>query len=331
MALDASFRIGPVGVRVHPTLVALAVALGLGPHRSAAAVAARALAVLATLFVHELGGALVALARGRPAEIALTPHRLAAGVRLGSLTPRARIAASLAGPALNVAAAAAAFAIGGRLSLAMPDTRGAVAYFAWLNIVWSVVNLLPVVPLDGGYALVAALDHATRGRGEGIARGVSVGVAATLACILALSGAGLGSLLCAYLALHNFHALATLHHNVNREALARAHLTAASDALQRSEPGVAIAHGRTILASSRSPEIRRDAVRLLAYAYATRDDWALLMELLESEVADSLEPEELDRYLRAAGELGRAADVTRLAARRRSLDGARGTAPSWAK
>jgi uncharacterized protein HemY len=75
---------------------------------------------------------------------------------------------------------------------------------------------------------------------------------------------------------------------------------------------VAIHHCRTILTGSHNGATRRDAVRLLAYAYATSDDWRNLMHLLESGGAAALAEDELEKYQRAAGELGRSDEARRI-------------------
>jgi hypothetical protein len=53
-------------------------------------------------------------------------------------------------------------------------------------------------------------------------------------------------------------------------------------------------------------------MRLLAYAYATSDDWRNLMQLLETGGAGVMAEEELEKFRRAASELGRADDARRI-------------------
>jgi hypothetical protein len=58
--------------------------------------------------------------------------------------------------------------------------------------------------------------------------------------------------------------------------------------------------------------LRRDAVRLLAYAYATSNDWRNLMQLLESGGAEALADGELEKFQHVARELGHAEDAQRM-------------------
>jgi hypothetical protein len=53
-------------------------------------------------------------------------------------------------------------------------------------------------------------------------------------------------------------------------------------------------------------------VRLLAYAYATSNDWRNLMQLLESGGAGALAEGELEKFQRVARELGRSEDAQRM-------------------
>ena len=135
--------------------------------------------VFVAIMIHELGHAF-AMRRfgGRP------------GIELygfGGLThwhggagslPRAKsIAVSLAGPAAGLLAGVAALPIDSSLG---PETgwaaRFAVHNWLWINIGWSLFNLLPVLPLDGGHTLEDILQPMKRGWVR--ARWFSIGVAA---------------------------------------------------------------------------------------------------------------------------------------------------------
>jgi hypothetical protein len=81
-------------------------------------------------------------------------------------------------------------------------------------------------------------------------------------------------------------------------------LEAAHDALERGDTVVAVEHCRVILGSPTDPALRRDALKLLAYAYATTERWWLLVDLIESS-AGALGDADLDKYEHAARVLGR--------------------------
>jgi uncharacterized protein HemY len=100
------------------------------------------------------------------------------------------------------------------------------------------------------------------------------------------------------------------------------HVQAAREALERGDASVAIGHCRTILEGSADPVTRKDCVRLLAYAYATSGAWGKLIDLIETGGPRDLGDGDLERYERAARELGRAGDAGRIAVLRAQRGGA---------
>jgi Zn-dependent protease len=168
-----------------------------------------ALAFVAVL-VHELGHALAARRTGARPAIAL--------VALGGVTtyapprPLSRLTSlgiSLAGPAVGLVLGAALLVVA-RSADIDPDGLGAytlqTAIFTTLG--WSILNLLPIVPLDGGQAMRELLpgDPVTRGRRASV---VSIVLAVGLA-FLALTDPRFGQfavIMAAFLVLVNVLAL----------------------------------------------------------------------------------------------------------------------------
>ena len=111
------------------------------------------LCVSVSILVHELGHALVA------ARYRLSPQILLHG--LGGLCAHERaerdrddalilVAGPLAGLLLGVLVLGARFGlVAGRVPVS-PDAEAAISFLLYINIVWSIVNLLPMWPLDGG-------------------------------------------------------------------------------------------------------------------------------------------------------------------------------------
>jgi Zn-dependent protease len=130
------------------------------------------------ILMHELGHALVGRAFGREPRIEL--------IALGGLTwweqreplsPGRNIAVSFAGPAVGIAIGLAALAgldaIGGAEgSLARYSLRALI----YVNLGWGLLNLLPVLPLDGGNIVAAALEWLSPKRGRLLACYVSFAV-----------------------------------------------------------------------------------------------------------------------------------------------------------
>ena len=164
------------GKRLH-LRVALALLLIAGTPGIAGGVARMAAytaLVLFALLVHELGHALCALAFGSRATIVL--HVLGGYTSIEPpLSRRRERWAALMGPA-------ASLLVGGVLWAAKRHVHGQhlLDLAAWTNLAWGVVNLLPVLPFDGGRIL---LDLVSLER-----RSIALLVSGTLAMVIALEG-----------------------------------------------------------------------------------------------------------------------------------------------
>jgi Zn-dependent protease len=105
---------------------------------------------LAGLF-HELGHALVAIARGRRVYH-ITLYGLAAAVRRsgGSPRPRDQFAIALAGPVCHLLLASALLCAWQFLPIDNEPLRVATGFPALSNFAAGLLNLVPISPLDGG-------------------------------------------------------------------------------------------------------------------------------------------------------------------------------------
>jgi membrane-associated protease RseP (regulator of RpoE activity) len=147
-------------VRVQPFFWLTAVFLGAsagGPAHIGAWVAV----VFVSVLVHELGHAMAARLFGSPARIML--------YGLGGLTVHRpmssqwrSIAVSIAGPFAGFALAAVTFGV----AVILPASPGIVEtlfqFLLFVNVGWGVVNLLPVLPLDGGHVARSAFRSRRR-------------------------------------------------------------------------------------------------------------------------------------------------------------------------
>jgi Zn-dependent protease len=154
------FRLGPFPVNVAPSFLFAAAILGFPFLNDLLVLALWILVVFVSVLVHELGHAVVGKALGGHPEIQLE--------RFGGVTfPRlpappsaaSQIGLSLAGPIAGLLPGAAGWAIA---RYAAPDPRSALAIVADLavttSLFWTALNLLPVLPLDGGHVLLALLQ-----------------------------------------------------------------------------------------------------------------------------------------------------------------------------
>jgi Zn-dependent protease len=168
----------------------------------------------ASLLLHELGHALAARAAGAHPRITLTGFGGVTSFVPPQPLSRARsLGISLAGPVAGLAVGGLLLA--GYTTLGSGLTAGgwplaALEIGVFTSIVWSVLNLLPVLPLDGGQAMRELLpgDPAQRFRR---ASAVSVGTAALLAVVaLGYLGQPFIAALMAFFALSNVLALRAL-------------------------------------------------------------------------------------------------------------------------
>jgi Zn-dependent protease len=149
-----------------------------------------ALALFASVAVHELAHTLVAMARGgRVRDITL--------MLLGGVShfehmperPRTEALVSAAGPVTSLAIAGLLFVALWAVGYGSPDLRLGVFYIAYLNLLLGAFNLLPAFPMDGGRVLRAALAaRLSRRRATDIAATVGVIVAVLLGIVGLIGG-----------------------------------------------------------------------------------------------------------------------------------------------
>ncbi len=194
---DLTFRLFGFPVRVHPLFWLATLFLGsslFDPDHPEFILAWVAIAFV-SLLAHELGHALAFRFYGVGSHVIL--------YGLGGLAvPWAhvsgrwqRVAVALAGPAAGFLLAAAVWGSNRVTPWAGAAPLALFAYFSllYVNVVWGLVNLLPVLPLDGGKVSHEVCVHVFRARGTRVALQISVGVAGamavySLACMARLPG-----------------------------------------------------------------------------------------------------------------------------------------------
>jgi Zn-dependent protease len=313
-----SFRLGSIPVRVHFSFLLVVAMLGAGS--TGRSLLAWVVVVFASVMLHELGHAVVGMTFGLAPQIDL--------VGLGGLTswtggrdelttPK-RVAISLAGPAVGVTIGVALKAW---IKLHPGAWTGDAAALAdmvyYVNFYWGVLNLLPIVPLDGGNVLRAILTGTMGPRGERAANVVSIGVAGLVAIGVVLTLGVQNSLfnlmLLAMFIAQNVRALGA-RNDMEREAPLRETLRAGYDALARGDTGAAIRAGHAVLSGSTYTAVRADAVRLLAFAHLTAGAWGPLMDLMESPASRAIPDDEMGKFEQAARELDRPEEAARIKA-----------------
>jgi stage IV sporulation protein FB len=216
---DLRFSLLGIPVRVSPWFWLMGAILGYNfVHRGFDFLLTWMLAVFVSILVHELGHALTARSFGYPPRILLYQFGgMAMYEPYRDYTRSRSIAITLAGPG-------AGFLLFG-LTLAFrllvypflpaadlpPRTAELLDHAIWvllfINLAWGLLNLLPVLPLDGGQVCRDVCSILSPHRGVIYAAWISVFVAAGAAALLFMAGMIFGAILFAMLCVQNFTAI----------------------------------------------------------------------------------------------------------------------------
>jgi len=311
------FRLFGFPVEVQLGFWLLALIIGVRPDRPITDALVWLVVIFVSVLVHELGHAVVARRYGQEPSIVL--HMLGGVTSWRSnqdLSRKRRILVTLAGPGAGFALGLIAYAV---LVGASGTSRGpdavqpawveAVALLAFANVFWSVINLLPVLPFDGGQVLATALGPERRK----LSATLSLVFGLITAIVLYRLGSWLGALLFAMGGVSNF--LSTMQ---SREAVrvpaeaAREILAQAERLLEAGDHERASALAAIAIDAATSPEERKKGFETLT--------WARLLAGNVEGARDSLRSAgiPLDPYLQAAvaeadGDAARALTLVELA------------------
>jgi Zn-dependent protease len=256
-----------------------------------------------SILVHELGHAFMARVFGLPAQITL--HMMGGATAFpGSLqlSRRRDVMISLAGPFAGLLlGVVAAGVLQWQAPGALLDTsdENAPAWVAVLrsvvliNFLWSALNLMPVIPFDGGRVLEAALGPTRRE----VAGTISLVVGLLLAVWLLKVGAIFGAVLFAAAAISSFLRLrqpAEPATAVDEAALGQV-FQAAERALEREQFQQASQLAHQVLSATRVPALGQKALSTLLWARLGLGDVQGARGLMLSAPANAV-----DRYLAAA-------------------------------
>lgn len=177
-----SFSLFGFPIRVHTAFIFVAALLGYRADDARAIVEWVGIVFVSVLF-HELGHALVARRAGYEPWIELHGMGGLTHLERTKTTPLATwssdLAIALAGPVFGLMLGATVW-IAARMFpyLTEHDTARTIVFdLLWANVGWSVLNLLPMLPWDGGLATRAVLRRLFPKRGEPVSYGVSLVVA----------------------------------------------------------------------------------------------------------------------------------------------------------
>ncbi|RCL36521.1 MAG: hypothetical protein DBX01_00840, partial [Puniceicoccaceae bacterium] len=156
------FSILGIPVRVEPWFWITMAFIGGGLHASNSSdillVLVFVFAGFLSIMIHELGHALTIQRYGLPAAITLQAFGGYASFPVGKLDRKQSFVVTAAGPALQFVFGVLLIILAPNLSipegsLFLPFLRDLI----WVSIAWSILNCLPVYPMDGGQMMAAIL------------------------------------------------------------------------------------------------------------------------------------------------------------------------------
>ena len=181
--MSIEFRLFRIPVRIHLWFWLMALWLWtLNSEEGWAGLVIWVAVVFQGILMHELGHALVGRAFGRQPRIEL--------IALGGLTwweqrepmsPGRSLVVSAAGPAVGIFIGSLALVLMDVLRVPDPSlARYAFHSFIFINLGWGLLNLLPVLPLDGGNIVASLMELVAPSRGRLFACYVSFAVLGVL-------------------------------------------------------------------------------------------------------------------------------------------------------
>lgn len=165
--------------------------------------------VFVSVLLHEMGHAFVGRRYGMHPEILLYGMGGLTSWRTGRRLTRAQsILVSVAGPAAGLLLGAIVWGI---TMIDMPDLnplgRMTLRSLLWVNIMWSLLNLLPILPLDGGNVMRSAVHIFKGGVDERLPLQISIAFAAAAAAAALMYGMTFAAIFAGYLAFSNYQTL----------------------------------------------------------------------------------------------------------------------------
>lgn len=269
-------KIFGVPIKIDPSFFVLSALLAFGRISEPALIVVWLVVVLFSVLAHEFGHALAARAFGQSPSILL--------YSMGGLTsfaqadarlhPLKSLLVTLAGPAAGLLVGALVYLIWPAALGAVDSLPLAVAYndLLWVNIAWSVFNLLPVLPLDGGHVVASLEEWFTGRREQPFAHAVSL-LAASALGLWALSA---GSIWIAFLGglfayTNGSHLWRMLQRR--RDSRLQPALAAAREAVEANDFDRAYGLLTQLGREAQSESVKREAARLLVFAHTREGDY----------------------------------------------------------
>jgi Zn-dependent protease len=225
--------------------------------------------VFVSILVHELGHALVGRRFGLVPDVRLYAWGGLTSWTAGPAPTRPRrLAISLAGPAVGLVIGAAAWLALRRVPEDSLQLKRVLDQIVFANGIWGLVNLAPVLPLDGGNAFAAVLGMVAPAREEQGSRLVSAVTGIGLGVIALANGWSMAGVFAIWLGIDGAKRfVASLQHEKDEALIARLQpiFTAALD---REDGAALVAAAEPALRGARTDRARAWLVENLALGHA---------------------------------------------------------------
>ncbi|MDB4992801.1 MAG: hypothetical protein JWM74_233 [Myxococcaceae bacterium] len=207
--MQLSFGVGKIPISIHVSFFIMTLLLGSSMPTSDLRIWMLWIPiVLLSVLLHELGHALMGKAFGLTPRIDLHGMGGTTSWEHKDVSAPKKILISLAGPLVGIILGMALKlgVVYGQIELP-PMADVAVSMIVTVNVGWGILNLLPILPLDGGNVMAQVFAIVTGGRGQRAAHVVSIVIAVAGGGFALLSGSWWPAMLAAMFAYQNFRAL----------------------------------------------------------------------------------------------------------------------------
>lgn len=166
---DVRFQVFGIYVRIHPLFWVMAAFVIWNSTNDAKLKFIGVFCVLLSILVHELGHAIFIRKWGYHSEIVL--YGMGGYATSGHFSTWRSVWVSFAGPLAGFLLFWIVYAIKYALLTTSPETLEvygvsyAIYMLLWINLVWGIMNLAPVLPLDGGHIVQALMMRYAPRRG----------------------------------------------------------------------------------------------------------------------------------------------------------------------
>ena len=204
-----------IPIRIHPFFWIIILVIGWINSFTILGTVIWGIVILVSVLIHEFGHALTALYFGQDAEISL--------MGLGGLTQRRgpslkgwqEFLVVLNGPLAGLSLCAVAFGTRASFGGAGPSIiLYALNIMVYVNLVWTLINLLPIQPLDGGHLLKIFLEGLFGRWGVQCAYFISMVLAGALALLCFFLQFLLASALCVLFAYESYRKFSGAWHGI---------------------------------------------------------------------------------------------------------------------